>query len=129
MPGAKNLKNFVKVMMASAKPEYRGKIEEINNLWEQRKIPNYRTAYNAILDLASYKKIVLQKADKTYKDLMAKYEEKPSITGRFKNKTSVAKPVFNDVVGDWKMQKLTLTSTSLRITTMRRETSELHPTT
>ena len=59
----------------TARPEFRPKIRKLTELYKERRISNYKTAYNAILKLASSNKNVLRGADNTYNKLIAKYPE------------------------------------------------------
>ena len=59
----------------TARPEFRPKIRKLTELYKERRISNYKTAYNAILKLASSNKNVLRGAENTYNKLIAKYPE------------------------------------------------------
>ena len=85
MPKAKNIKPLLLTLANSA--ENKKKVQELIGLWEDRKIPNYKTVQNLALKLASTHKATLKSADKQYDELVANYKSKPSMTGRLKSKT------------------------------------------
>ena len=64
MPKAKNIKPLLLTLANSAKAENKKKIQELIGLWEDRKIPNYKTVQNLALKLASTHKATLKSADK-----------------------------------------------------------------
>ena len=105
MPKAKNIKPLLLTLANSAKAENKKKIQELIGLWEDRKIPNYKTVQNLALKLASTHKATLKSADKQYDELVANYKSKPSMTGRLKSKTQPnLLPTFSEVVAreSWK---------------------------
>ena len=98
MPKAKNIKPLLLTLANSAKAENKKKIQELIGLWEDRKIPNYKTVQNLALKLASSHKATLKSAEKEYQEFKDKYKTKPSMTGRLKNKTTVI--TLTDTIGD-----------------------------
>ena len=66
MPRAKNIKPLLLTLANSAKPEHKPKIQVLIGLWEDRKIPNYKTVQNLALKLASSHKATLKPAEKEY---------------------------------------------------------------
>ena len=59
------------------------RIKQIIELYKSRKIPNFKTALNAVVLLASNHKLTVSpnRAVKTYDQLMAKYSDAVPITG------------------------------------------------
>ena len=62
----------------------KSRIQYVIDLYEQRKIPNYKSALNAAVALSSKHKITLAsgKPDKLYDALMEKYRDAESVTGQ-----------------------------------------------
>ena len=60
------------------------KIENVIDLYQKKKIPNYKSALNAVVALSSKHKatIASKKPEKLYESLMEKYETAESMTGR-----------------------------------------------
>ncbi len=56
----------------------RARIQKVIELYSSRQIPQFRTALNAVLLLASNHKLTMSKAVNTYDQLMAKYEKRPA---------------------------------------------------
>ena len=75
----RELQSYSRSGPASNKP----RIQKIIELYKSRKIPNFKTALNAVLLLASNHKLTISsnKAVKTYDQLMAKYSDAAPITG------------------------------------------------
>ncbi len=74
------------------------RIQKIIELYKSRKIPNFKTALNAVLLLASNHKLTISssKAVKTYDQLMTKYSEAIPITGILTRRTVKRKrPLLN----------------------------------
>ena len=65
------------------------RIKQIIELYKSRKIPNFKTALNAVLVLASNHKLTISsnKAAKTYDQLMAQYSDAVPITGILSRRT------------------------------------------
>ncbi len=75
----KEIQSYARSGPVSNKP----RIQKIIELYSSRKIPNFKTALNAVLLLASNHKLTISsnKAVKAYDQLMAKYESTVPITG------------------------------------------------
>ena len=60
------------------------RIQDVIELYEQRKIPNYKSALNTVVALSSKHKITVAsgKPEKLYNSLMEKYQEAESLTGQ-----------------------------------------------
>ena len=60
------------------------KIENVIDLYQKKKIPNYKSALNAVVALSSKHKatVASKKPEKLYESLMEKYETAESLTGR-----------------------------------------------
>ena len=60
------------------------KIENVIDLYQKKKIPNYKSALNAVVALSSKHKatIASKKPEKLYESLIEKYETAESMTGR-----------------------------------------------
>ena len=89
----------------TARPEQRAKIKKITDLYKDRTIKNYKTAYNAILKLASHNKNVLKGAESMYNKIIESKAPEPEpapprrrITG--KQPRDAARIKFNVVERD-----------------------------
>jgi hypothetical protein len=74
------LKSYVK-----AAPEAnRSKIEDVIKLYEEKRIPNIKTALNATIQLASKNKNTIKsgRPEREYQKIMTKYIEAEPMTGR-----------------------------------------------
>ena len=74
-----NLKRLNKLLELAPRKN-REKIKEVIQLYEDKKIPNIKTAHLAVLQLANPS--IFKKADETYQDLKNKYREAEPMTGR-----------------------------------------------
>jgi septation ring formation regulator EzrA len=74
------LKSYIK----QAPVENRSKIEDVIKLYEEKKIPNIRTALNATILLSSKNKNTIKsgRPEREYQKLMTKYVEAEPMTGR-----------------------------------------------
>jgi hypothetical protein len=66
-------------MLEIAPRRNRDKIKEVVKLYEDRKIPNIKTAFDAVSQLVNPS--IFKKADKTYQDIKNKYSEATPLTG------------------------------------------------
>jgi len=57
-------------------------IDSIISLYEEKKIPNMKTAENAVVMLSSKHKATIPKALENYKNIVAKYTDAEPMTGR-----------------------------------------------
>ena len=57
-------------------------IDSIISLYEEKKIPNMKTADNAVVMLSSKHKATIPKALENYKNIVAKYTDAEPMTGR-----------------------------------------------
>ena len=73
-----NLKRLNK-MLEIAPRRNREKIKEVVKLYEDRKIPNIKTAFDAVSQLVNPS--IFKKADQTYQDIKNRYSEATPITG------------------------------------------------
>jgi len=74
------LRSYIK----QAPPENRAKIQDVIKLYEEKKIPNIRTAFNAVVLLSSKNKNTIKsgRVEKEYEKLMVKYTDAEPMTGR-----------------------------------------------
>ena len=74
------LRSYIK----QAPAENRAKIQDVIKLYQEKKIPNIRTALNAAILLASKNKNTIKsgRAEKEYQKIMVKYTNAESMTGR-----------------------------------------------
>ncbi len=88
----KELQSYSRSVPASNKTRIKKKIE----LYKSRKIPNFKTARNAVMLLASSHKLTISsnKAVKTYDQLMAKYSEAVPTTGILSRRAAKRKKLF-----------------------------------
>ena len=76
-----NLKHLKKLLEATPATKNKKKVEKVIQLFEERKIPNYRTALATVAKLtipSLYKK---GEADRSYDELLSKYEHAEPVTG------------------------------------------------
>ena len=76
-----NLKHLKKLLEATPATKNKKKVEKVIQLFEERKIPNYRTALATVAKLtipSLYKK---GEADISYDELLSKYEHAEPVTG------------------------------------------------
>ena len=71
----KQIVTLFEYLERAARPELKPKLRKLPELYKERRISNYKTAYNAILKLASSNKNVLRGAENTYNKLIAKYPD------------------------------------------------------
>ena len=57
-------------------------IDSIIDLYQEKKIPNMKTAENAVVMLSSKHKATIPKAIQNYKNIIAKYTDAEPMTGR-----------------------------------------------
>ena len=88
----KELQSYSRSGPASNKP----RIKQIIELYKSRKIPNFKTALNAVVLLASNHKLTISsnRAVKTYDQLMAKYSDAVPITGILSRRAVKRKKAF-----------------------------------
>ncbi len=81
----RELKSYARSGPVSNRP----RIQKIIELYSSRKIPNFKTALNAVLLLASNHKLTISsnKAVKAYDQLMTKYESAVPVTGILSRRT------------------------------------------
>ena len=76
-----NLKHLKKLLEATPATKNKKKVVKVIQLYEERKIPNYRTALTTVAKLtipSLYKK---GEADRSYDELLSKYEHAEPVTG------------------------------------------------
>ena len=79
-PNLRELKSYVR----QAPSQNRAKIEHIINLYESKKIANFKTAINFVLLLSSKNKNTINsgKQEREYQRIITKYSEAEPMTGR-----------------------------------------------
>ncbi len=87
------LKSYARSGPASNRP----RIQKIIELYSSRKIPNFKTALNAVLLLASNHRLTISsnKAVKAYGQLMTKYESAVPISGILSRTAKRKRPLVN----------------------------------
>ncbi len=90
---AQGLRSYARSGPATNRP----RIQKIIELCSSRKIPNFRTALNAVLRLASNRKLTISssKAVKAYGQLVTKYENAVPITGILSRTAKRKRPLVN----------------------------------
>lgn len=76
----KNIQELKKIK-ASTRSEQHQKIDQIIELYKDRKIPNYKTAFNTVSALASSNKNTVKRGEREYTKLYDKYHEALPVTG------------------------------------------------
>ena len=74
----------LKSYISQAPEANKSKIKKVIELYENKKIVNFRTALNTTLALASSNKNTSKRAEKEYNQLVAKYDQATPMTGRLK---------------------------------------------
>ena len=77
-----NVKELQGYVREAPTKEYKKKIQDIINIYEQKRIKNYMTAENAVTYLSNRRSIKSGKADKVYNEVVGKYKEAEPMTGR-----------------------------------------------
>ena len=73
----------LKSYAAKASKTNKDKINNSIKLYEERKIPNFKTAHNAVIKLSFAITTKNGQAEKEYNKVIAKYGDAQPITGRF----------------------------------------------
>ena len=63
------------------RPEQRPKIETLINIYKDRKIANFKTAFNTVASLASSNKNTIKRGLREYENIYEKYKEADTVTG------------------------------------------------
>jgi len=82
--------NELRAYKGSAPKENKDKIQKVIDLYSQKKIVNYKTAFNAVMRLASKSKHTIKsgRPDKAYDNIVAKYSEAEPMIGRLERERS-----------------------------------------
>ena len=84
MPTIKQNITNMKSFLSLARVSEHEKIKNIIDMYEARKIPQYRTALNAVFKFANPKMFKAGEANKDYEDIEYKYMRATPITGKLK---------------------------------------------
>ena len=99
---------FLNSFIVRAPEANKNKIQTIADLYEQKKIVNFKTALNTTMFLASTHKSVIKsgKADKEFQKVFDKYDIAVPMTGRIQRQIKAKRPRHRNEVTEDEIQKL-----------------------
>ena len=108
MPSFKDNVKFLNSFIVRAPEANKNKIQTIADLYEQKKIVNFKTALNTTMLLASTHKSVIKsgKADKEFEKVFNKYDLAVPMTGRIQRQIKAKRPRHPNEVTEDEIQKL-----------------------
>jgi len=92
MPSFKNNIKQLKSLIEHAPVANKSKIKKVISLYEEKKIPNFKTALNLSIKLFSPSLYKKEDVDKSYNEIINKYKEAEPITGRLKREIESKRP-------------------------------------